>query len=197
MKTLELLDSNLTFLLSNLFPKNAFFYSIFRALSVEGSYIWVWISVAAIVFALEYFTHKQVGVFLRKLFRVTIVLFITALITYLSVSYIAKPIFKRERPYESAKIEALYCPKDYSFPSGHAAVAWAGAYILIKFDSKRRREITYCLIAAFVSYSRIYLTCHYFGDVLFGALFGIGIAALTFEGYRRFFLTDKQLKLIK
>ncbi len=88
---------------------------------------------------------------------------------------------------------APYCPKDYSFPSGHAAIAWAGAYILVKFDSKRRREIVYCLVAAFVSFSRIYLSCHYFGDVLAGALYGILVGAVVFATYKRILLGKKYI----
>lgn len=86
---------------------------------------------------------------------------------------------------------APYCPSDYSFPSGHAAIAWAGAYILVKFDSKKRRELVYCLIATFVSFSRIYLSCHYLGDVLAGAIYGLVVGAVVFATYRKIFLVDK------
>lgn len=192
---IQAFDLRITLLLSQLLPHAPFFDSIFRFLSAEGAYLIVWPIVAFVAFLIEYFEHKKRDLFLRKMIRVFIVLSVTALVAFGTVHFLIKPVFERQRPYKAQSITAPYCPKDYSFPSGHAAIAWAGAYILIKFDTKRKREIAYFLIAAFVSYSRIYLSCHYFGDVLAGAAYGVLVGALCFETYRRFFLTDKQLKI--
>lgn len=190
------LDAWITRFFASIVPHSPFFDSIFRFLSAEGAYLVVWPIVAFVAFLVEYLEHKKRNLFLKKMVRVVTVLFITSIIAFGSVHFLLKPAFGRARPFEAAKIDALYCPKDYSFPSGHAAIAWAGAYILIKFDSKRRREIAYFLIAAFVSYSRIYLSCHYFGDVVAGAVYGILIGAICFEVYRKLFLADKQPRLL-
>jgi len=62
------------------------------------------------------------------------------------------------------------CPSDFSFPSGHAATAFASAAILSFFDKKRRGG--YYLIAFLIALSRVYLFCHFFFDVVAGGLIG-------------------------
>ncbi|MEK7096731.1 MAG: phosphatase PAP2 family protein, partial [Patescibacteria group bacterium] len=62
------------------------------------------------------------------------------------------------------------CPKDFSFPSTHAATAFVAAEILAYFNKKRKWF--YFAVAILISYSRIYLGCHYFFDVVFGAIIG-------------------------
>jgi membrane-associated phospholipid phosphatase len=66
-------------------------------------------------------------------------------------------------------------------------VAFAGAYILSKFDHDRRRKVFYALLALGVSYSRIYLLCHYAGDVAVGALYGLAVAVVTYEVVHRMY----------
>ncbi|MBN1992031.1 MAG: phosphatase PAP2 family protein [Anaerolineae bacterium] len=68
-------------------------------------------------------------------------------------------------------------PGNWSFPSGHSATAFAGAWMLSKFLPRWRR--LWYLIAALVAFSRIFVGAHYPGDVFSGSLFGIGLAELT------------------
>lgn len=196
METLQMTDSRITLFLSSIIPHSPMFDAVFRFLSAEGAYIIIWPIMAFLAFFVEYLEHKKRHIFLRKFIRVCVVLAITTIIAFGTVHFLIKPIFERPRPYIATNMSAPYCPTDFSFPSGHAAIAWAGAYILIKFDSKRRREIAYFLIAAFVSYSRIYLSCHYLGDVIAGALYGLILGAICYKVYRKVFLRDRQLPLI-
>ncbi|EKE14348.1 MAG: hypothetical protein ACD_12C00559G0006, partial [uncultured bacterium] len=55
--------------------------------------------------------------------------------------------------------------------------AFAAATVLAYFDKKRRWF--YYSAALLISYSRIYLGCHYFFDVIIGALIGFLISKLV------------------
>lgn len=154
------LDSFLTNIIIQLLPSNTFFDYFFLFLSFN----WLMVVIAALIFL--YFLHiesKQTKKFL-----------IYFLASFLSVSVfvniIVKNIIKRERPYVANQIEALYCPDNFSFPSGHAAAAFAGAAIFSYFDKKRKW--LYYSVALLVALSRIYLDCHYFFDVFVGAFLG-------------------------
>lgn len=182
---IQAFDTSSTQFLAQIIPHHPFFDAFFRLLSAEGFYLIVWIFIATIVFAIEYLSHHDKRRFLGNIYRVTAMLLVVALITFSSIHFILKPLIARDRPAVALSTIAPYCPTDYSFPSGHAAVAWAGAYVLIRFDTKKRREVMYFLIAALVSYSRIYLSCHFLGDVIIGALYGISIAALCYKAYER------------
>jgi undecaprenyl-diphosphatase len=76
-----------------------------------------------------------------------------------------------------------------SFPSGHALAAtlFYGALCLVVLAHVRRRgwrmaavAVTLAMIAL-VAASRLYLTVHYFSDVLAGIAFGVAWLALTLE----------------
>ncbi len=181
------LDTQITFFLSSFLPHFPIFDSVFRTLSFEGATTIMWIAVVLIVFCWEFYIRNNKYVFLAQLMKLCITLAVTLAIAGGSVHYFIKPIFQRVRPYVQYQVTAPYCPKDYSFPSGHATVAFAGAYILSKFDHDRRRRVLYTLLALGVSYSRIYLLCHYVGDVSAGAIYGLFVATFTYEVIHRIY----------
>jgi len=65
----------------------------------------------------------------------------------------------------------------FSFVSNHAANMFCAAAVLSYFYA-RWKNILYALAAA-VSFSRVYVGVHYPGDVIFGGLFGYGMAWLV------------------
>jgi len=73
-------------------------------------------------------------------------------------------------------------PATYSFPSGHATVAFACA-TTIAFAVPRLRWPLYAL-AVLVAFSRVYVGVHYPGDILAGALLGL-LLGLGLEVARR------------
>lgn len=70
----------------------------------------------------------------------------------------------------------------YSFPSGHALVAFASATVLAAAVPRLRWPLLG--LAALIAWSRVYVGVHYPGDVLAGALLGIALGLLV-EAVRR------------
>jgi len=89
---------------------------------------------------------------------------------------VMKATFQRERPPGS-----LVSTTGYSFPSGHAvaSAATAVALVLAFFPPGRKRRRWELIAVAFsfvMALSRVYLSAHWFSDVVAGVLLGTGIA---------------------
>lgn len=92
-----------------------------------------------------------------------------------------KPLARRRRPNRAnpAQFEArvVPMPESTSFPSGHAASAFAFAYVVGRHVPPLAVPIR--LLAGAVAYSRVHTGVHYPGDVVIGAILGAGIAAMV------------------
>jgi YegS/Rv2252/BmrU family lipid kinase len=97
-------------------------------------------------------------------------------LTMLTVNYPLKRFFRRRRPFIAFVKARVFGtrPRDFSFPSGHAAAGFAGAAIL-GGHAPAFSPLFYTL-AAIVSLSRVYLGVHYPSDVIFGAFLGSTLA---------------------
>ncbi len=88
----------------------------------------------------------------------------------------AKAVTGRERPPvgDPGLAALVHLPADASFPSGHAATAFAAAGVVaIRYPALR---IPLLGLAALIALSRVYLGVHYPLDVLAGAALGLAIA---------------------
>ena len=77
-----------------------------------------------------------------------------------------------------------YCPLDSSFPSGHAATAFAGFTAIWIFKGMKPRppaSVALFILPVLVALSRIMLGVHTLTDVIAGAIIGILVVILVSE----------------
>lgn len=169
LRPLDALDANI-FLAVNHLPhtrlSNAFFYGLTTIFNVVAP----WYGEMGFQMLRN---RKQA----KHIFRESI---LPMLVTSSLVEGVIKPYFKRRRPFIKI-IQAIVIgrkPGTWSFPSGHAAAAFAGAWLL-NHQSPRFSLWRY-FVASLVGFSRIYLGDHYPGDVMSGTLAGL-VSAMFFH----------------
>ena len=98
---------------------------------------------------------------------------------------IIKNIVDRTRPFDVIHgLQTLVKPpKDWSFPSGHTAAAFASAYAIAKGYGKRLGIPAYALATA-IAMSRIGVGVHYPTDVVVGAAVGTTVSAIALKTMR-------------
>ena len=174
------LDYFLTDFFNKIIPHNQFFNYFFSFFSLKGASIFIWLLVIALVVILEERKNPGISIKDKKFF---ILFSLSFLLTLLLADVILKQIFQRIRPFLTLYSHILLfqanCPTDFSFPSGHASTAFAAATVLTFFDKKK--GLFYYSVAVLISYSRIYLGCHYFLDVVAGGLIGYFISKLLLK----------------
>jgi undecaprenyl-diphosphatase len=102
-------------------------------------------------------------------------------VTSAVVNLAMKPAGRRRRPARAAErvpvARHVRMPTTTSFPSGHAASAFAFATAVGSVDP--RAGVPLRGLAAMVGYSRVHTGVHYPGDVVAGALVGSALAQIT------------------
>ena len=172
LKPLDALDANL-FLKVNHLPHTTLLNILFYSLTLMFSGGGTWYLLMGI---LALFNRRR----FREIFQdAALPLMVTSTLVELPI----KTYFRRRRPFITI-IQAIVIgkkPGGWSFPSGHSAAAFGGAWLLNnKFPGLN--GLTYTL-ASLVAFSRIYLGDHYPGDVASGSVFGVLFAML----FRRLF----------
>lgn len=167
------IDQSVTNFLHSMLPHTQVLDIIFNFLSFRGYSIPIWIVIFVYLVLIEGKRYRP--------FLYSFILTIGA--TYLLVQFVLKNLFQRARPPGIAQ-----CPTDFGFPSFHAAFAFAAAVVLTAFDPKR--WWLYYTAAVLIAYSRLYLGCHYFLDVVAGGLcgFAVGVIILRFFKPKRLLL---------
>lgn len=173
------LDIFISQFINQLIPHTQFFNDLFSFFSLRGISFFIWIFVIISIIIIEEIFHPGIQ---KRDIKFIVIFLISFSITYISSDVILKNIFKRTRPvqasYQTSQSNGVQCPKDFSFPSTHAATAFSSAVVLTFFDKKRKWF--YYLLATIIALSRIYLSCHYFLDVFIGALLGFIISKYLF-----------------
>lgn len=100
----------------------------------------------------------------------------------LATNAAVKPAVGRVRPFEAVMDARVIGekPTTYSFPSGHAATAVAGALSLGRACPVARP--VFWTLAGLIALSRVYVGVHYPLDVIAGALLGLACAFFTLGG---------------
>ena len=95
---------------------------------------------------------------------------------------VLKPLIARVRPCDvNTAVQLLVArPDDFSFPSGHTGASFAAVTAL--YAGGNRLWIPALLLAALISFSRLYLYVHYPTDVLAGILLGAAAGWLGSQG---------------
>lgn len=166
-------DMAITSAIVHIFPRTPYLDFFFSFLSLQGLTVIVWF--IALLFWIsreEYYHHKFILYFLLSFG-----------ITTFFVELIFKNIVQRPRPWVVWHLAQGGCPSTFSFPSGHAAGAFSGAVIFAHFDPKRR--YLYYILATLISFSRIYLYCHFTLDVVAGAVFGYGVGWILLQSLKK------------
>ena len=162
LKPADALDANL-FLLVNHLPHTRFLNTLFYSFTIAFSGAAAWF----VVMAIEVLRKRRP---FRKMFWEAAVPLTIA--TWL-VEHPIKKYFRRRRPFITI-IQAIVIgkkPGTWSFPSGHSAGAFGGAWLLNRQFG--RFDVFRYFIAGMVAFSRIYLGDHYPGDVMSGSALGM------------------------
>lgn len=145
-------------------------------LSLAGSHALIWLVIAAALLARK--TTRQAGA----------AAVVSIALAEIVVAFL-KRIFMRPRPFmvDSSVVLIIDPPGDWSFPSGHTAVACACAVAIAMSLGARRWRIwlPIAALAILMAFSRLYLFVHWPTDVLAGAVLGTGIGAVVALGARR------------
>jgi membrane-associated phospholipid phosphatase len=140
-----------------------------RRLSRAANYSRLWLGIAAVIAVLG-------G---RRGRRAALEGVLAIGVTSATVNLGMKPLAQRRRPDRGGtgtfEARQVPMPESGSFPSGHAASAFAFAYAVGRHLPGLAVPIR--LLAGAVAYSRVHTGVHYPGDVVIGSIVGAGTAA--------------------
>lgn len=157
------------FVFINRLPHNFFLDTFFGFVTFLGYLGMIWVGISL------YLYFKQKNKF-KKLLATVVLAYILSLILG---EWLLKNIIQRPRP--QFDIAGTIVPFDFnrsfSFPSGHAVISFAAAYILGR--EHKKLKWFYYLLAIIISFSRIYLGKHYPSDVIGGALIGLFVGIFS------------------
>jgi membrane-associated phospholipid phosphatase len=149
-----------------------------RRLSNAANYSRLWLGIAAAIAVTGGTRGRQAA--LEGMLAVGV--------TSAAINLGTKPLARRQRPDRAganvANDRQVPMPESGSFPSGHAASAFAFAYAVGRHLPGLAVPIR--LLAAAVAYSRVHTGVHYPGDVVIGSVLGAGTAAMTAAACDRF-----------
>ena len=139
---------------------------ILKLTDIVGSYGEIWLIAAAVML-----TN-------RKTRRCAYTMLISYLLVFGIGQFVLKDLVARVRPCQIDTAVALLVerPTSYSFPSTHAAWAFAAATSVFLYHKKA--GIAVLVLAALIALSRLYLFVHFPSDVLGGIVLGV-LAALV------------------
>ena len=73
----------------------------------------------------------------------------------------------------------------HSFPSGHAATAFSVFFILSLISKKQSWKFLCFSLAVLTAFSRVYISQHFFGDIIAGSIIGCTLTFLTLYYFQK------------
>ena len=140
---------------------------ILKLTDLVGSYGEIWLIAAAVML-----TN-------RKTRRCAYTMVLSYLLVFGLGQFVLKDLVARVRPCQIDRTIALLVerPTSYSFPSTHAA--WAFAAATSVFLHHKKAGIAVLALAALIAFSRLYLFVHFPTDVLGGIVLGVAAALIA------------------
>ncbi len=190
---LSSVDHELFFSINHL-PHTPILEAIGIACSAGGGFIWFF---TILIISLFFKRHRGSK-------KAILALLLAAFLTHITVSLLFKPWIARPRPdfTHNATITVInriemivplsFTNTDYAFPSGHATMAFAGAYILSTNFAKKK--YWWYMLAFAVAVSRTYLGKHYPSDIIGGAALGILVGWMAIQSIELVFHTYPRLQ---
>lgn len=150
---------------------NIFFNGVMPLISNSGSGGLIWISFGLALLLLGS----------RETKKASVIMLFALFISFLLGEEVLKFLFHRARPFET--LPGVYLlvppPHSYSFPSAHAANAFASAMVLARKIPVLSLPVN--IFAVVMAFSRVYVGVHYPLDVLAGAALGAVCAAFVLK----------------
>ena len=148
-------------------------------------FVMVW-STRIVQAPLIVFLFVLIGVLVNK--RAFVLSLISFTVAGLSAQALKRFVFSdRLRPhaildYETwHRVEDFALAENFSFPSGHSAVAFSIALsVIVSTSSKAIKGVALC-IALVIGFSRMYLLMHFYHDVFAGMLLGLLSAGIVYR----------------
>ncbi len=160
--------------------RTPFWDSFFSAATHLGDKGIVWIALAIVLLCIPKTRRLGLCVAAALLLDVTL------------CNILIKPLVGRIRPYAIRDVVLLVrAPTDASFPSGHAAAAFAATGALA--CGRSRLAVPAAAVAAVICFSRLYLYIHYPTDVFAGIVLGALCGALGYLAGSRIPVVKKEL----
>lgn len=148
------------------------FDRIMVGISFLGNVGWIWIVLTVLFLCFP--RYRRCG----------IVTALALILDFLICNIGIKNLVARPRPcWLDPSVDLLIpVPKDFSFPSGHSAAAFAVAIVVLLYHRKEGAAIL--ALAVMIAFSRLYLFVHFPTDVLGGCLVGsvCGVIAFMLAG---------------
>ena len=169
------------FIFVNQSMHNTFFNVVMPLISNSGEDGLIWLIAALILYLSG-----------PKTRRASFLMLVAIFISFVVGEEVLKHIFQRPRPFLSLEgVNLLITPPgSFSFPSGHAANAFAASLVVARKVPRLAWPVL--LLTVIMAFSRVYVGVHYPMDVLGGALLGalcarfvLGLEASVYRSSRK------------
>lgn len=146
---------------------------IFKFFTTLGEGGAIWIAIAILL------------LFIKKYRKTGVMVGMSLLGSLIFINMIIKNLVARARPYKVIETLTILVsePKEFSFPSGHAASSFAAGVVLYLMLPKKN-GVPALILAVLISLSRLYVGVHYPTDVLGGMIMGTLIAVAVVKGWQ-------------